>query len=55
MTQHAVWLYVHFALSFCDVAERLAQRCVDVSYETVRAWTVNFISVAALLSRGDAQ
>jgi putative transposase len=40
--QHAVWLYFRFTLSFRDVEEMMAHRGVDVSYETVRAWTVKF-------------
>ena len=34
--QHAVWLYFRFPLSFRDVEDLLAQRGIDVSYETVR-------------------
>jgi putative transposase len=34
--QHAVWLYFRFPLSFRDVEDLLAQRGVDVAYETVR-------------------
>lgn len=40
--QHAVWLYFRFTLSLRDVEEMLAHRGIDVSYETVRAWTVKF-------------
>ena len=40
--RHAVWLYFRFTLSFRDVEEMLAQRGIDVSYETIRAWTVKF-------------
>ena len=40
--QHAVWLYFRFPLSFRDVEDLLAQRGVDVSYETVRRWLVKF-------------
>jgi transposase-like protein len=40
--QHAVWLYFRFTLSLRDVEEMLAQRGIDVSYETIRAWTVKF-------------
>ena len=36
--QHAVWLYYRFPLSYRDVEDLLAQRGVDVSYETVRRW-----------------
>ena len=34
--QHAVWLYLRFTLSYRDVEELLAERGLDVSYETVR-------------------
>ena len=39
---HAVWLYFGFTLSFRDVEEMLAQRGIDVSYETIRCWTIKF-------------
>ena len=39
---HAVWLYFRFSLSFRDVEELLAQRGIDVSYETIRCWTIKF-------------
>jgi transposase-like protein len=34
--QHAVWLYLRFTLSYRDVEELLAERGLDISYETVR-------------------
>lgn len=34
--RHAVWLYFRFSLSFRDVEELMAQRGIDVSYETIR-------------------
>ena len=40
--QHAVWLYFRFTLSLRDVEEMLAHRGIDVSYETIRYWTVKF-------------
>ncbi len=40
--RHAVWLYFRFSLSLRDVEELLAQRGVDVSYETIRCWTKKF-------------
>ncbi len=40
--RHAVWLYFRFSLSFRDVEELMAARGVDVSYETVRCWTIKF-------------
>jgi len=39
---HAVWLYFRFSLSFRDVEERLAQRGIVVTYETVRQWCLTF-------------
>jgi transposase-like protein len=40
--RHAVWLYVRFTLSFRDVEDLLAERGLDVSYETVRRWVLKF-------------
>ncbi len=40
--QHSVWLYLRFTLSYRDVEELLAQRGLDVSYETVRRWVLKF-------------
>ncbi len=40
--RHAVWLYFRFSLSLRDVEELLAARGIDVSYETIRCWTVKF-------------
>jgi putative transposase len=39
---HAVWLYLRFPLSFRDVEELLAERCIRVSYEKVRCWVAKF-------------
>jgi transposase-like protein len=36
--RHAVWLYLRFTLSFRDVEDLLAERGLDVSYETIRRW-----------------
>src|ERR1700754_2801903 len=53
--RHAVWLYFRFTLSFRDVEEMLAQRGIDVSYETVRCWTLKFgPKIAANLRRRKA-
>ena len=38
--QHAVWLYLRFTLSYRDVEELLAERGLDMSYETVRCWVL---------------
>src|SRR3954467_6683391 len=40
--QHAVWLYLRFSLSYRDVEELLAERGLDVSYESVRSWVLKF-------------
>ena len=40
--RQAVWLYYRFTLSLRDVEEVLAERGVDVSYETVRCWGDKF-------------
>ena len=40
--QYAVWLYFRFPLSYRDVEELLAERSIDVSYETVRRWALKF-------------
>ena len=34
--QHSVWLYLRFTLSYRDAEELLAERGLDVSYETIR-------------------
>ena len=40
--QHAIWLYLRFTQSYRDVEELLAERGLDVSYETVRRWVLKF-------------
>ena len=40
--RHAVWLYVRFTLSYRDVEDLLAERGLNVSYETVRRWVLKF-------------
>ena len=40
--QHAIWLYLPFTLSYRDVEELLAERGLDLSYETVRRWVLKF-------------
>ena len=40
--RHAVWLYLRFTLSFRDVENLLAERGLDVSYETIRRWVLKF-------------
>src|SRR2546429_9905465 len=51
--QRAVWLYFRFALSYRDVEDMLAERGIDVSYETVRRWALKFGGIIARrLGRG---
>jgi transposase-like protein len=40
--RHAVWLYFRFTLSLRDVEKLLAHRGIEVSYETIRCWTLKF-------------
>ena len=50
--RHAVWLYVRFTLSYRDVEDLLAERGLDVSYETVRRWVLKFGPLFARELRG---
>lgn len=45
--RYGVWLYYRFTLSFRDVEELLAERGIEVSYETIRCWTLKFGPVIA--------
>ena len=45
--QQALWLYFRFALSYRDVEDMLAERGIDVSYETVRRWALKFGAIIA--------
>ena len=50
--RHAIWLYLRFTLSYRDVEELLAERGLDISYETVRRWVLKFgPSIARRLRR----
>lgn len=40
--RHAIWLYLRFTFSDRGVEERLAERGLDASYETVRRWVMKF-------------
>ena len=40
--RYAVWLYFRFPLSYRDVEDLLAERGIDVSYETIRRWALKF-------------
>jgi putative transposase len=37
-----VWLYLRFTLSYWDAEELLAERGLDISYETIRRWVGKF-------------
>ena len=39
---HAVWLYARFNVSLREVEEMLLKQGIEVSYETIRRWTVKF-------------
>ena len=45
--QHAIGLYLRFTLGYRDVEELLAERRLEVSYETVRRWVLKFGPVIA--------
>jgi putative transposase len=45
--RHAVWVYLRFTLSYRDTEDLLAERGLDVSYETVRRWVLKFGSAIA--------
>ena len=45
--QQAIWLYFRFALSYRDVEDMLAERGIDVSYETVRRRALKFGAIIA--------
>src|ERR1700680_645543 len=45
--QHAVWLSLRFTLSYRDVEDLLAERGLDISYETIRSWVLKFGPVIA--------
>src|ERR1700674_4539150 len=49
----AVWLDVRFALSFGDVEDIIAERGIDVSYETVGRWALKFGGIIAREPRRD--
>ncbi len=50
--RHSIWPYARITPSFRDVEGLLAERGLDVSYETFRRWFLKFGPViAATLSR----
>ena len=43
----AIWLYLRFTLSYRDVEDLLAERGLEVSYETIRRWVLTFGPIIA--------
>lgn len=39
---HAGWLYYRFPLSFSDIEDPLAERGINVSFQTVSEWAAKF-------------
>jgi putative transposase len=53
---HAVWLYARFNVSLREVEEILLKQGIEVSYETIRRWTVKFgPQIASHLRRRQTQ
>jgi putative transposase len=40
----AVWIYHRFNNSYRDIEEQMAYRGIQVSYETIRSWSIKFSS-----------
>ena len=40
--RHSVWLYARFTLSYRDIEDLLAERGLDISYESIRRWFLKF-------------
>ena len=45
--QHTVRLCLRFTLSYRDVEDLLAERGLEVPYETVRRWVLKFVPAIA--------
>jgi transposase-like protein len=41
-----MWLYLRFTLSYREVEELLAERGLEISYETVRRWVLEARKIA---------
>ncbi len=54
VVRHAVSLYLRFTLGDRDVEELLADSGLDVSYETIRRWVLEFgLQLLATCAPGD--
>jgi putative transposase len=40
--QYTVWIYCRINLSLCDIEDLLAERGIDVTYETILLWCNRF-------------
>ncbi|MCH8336345.1 MAG: DDE-type integrase/transposase/recombinase [Proteobacteria bacterium] len=40
--QHVVWLYHRFNLSSRDIEDLMAERGIEISYESIRLWCIKF-------------
>ena len=49
---HAVWLYFRLTMSFRDVEDLLAERGIDVSYETIAVGRSNLALVLRRIFTG---
>ena len=47
---HAVWAYYRFSMSLRDVEDLLAERGIQVSYETIHCWVNKFGKYFAAVS-----
>ncbi len=45
--QYTVWLYHRFNLSHRDIEDLLAEKEIDVTYESIRLWCIKFCSAYA--------
>ena len=53
--KRVIWLYFRFNLSLREIEELMAERGVDVSYETIRRWIDSYGSVFAKRIKSRAQ
>lgn len=49
--RYAVWLYFRFPLSFRDIEDLLAERGIDITYETAWRWCLKFSRAYAAFLR----
>jgi transposase-like protein len=53
--QRAVWMYLRFTLSYHDIEDLLAERGIEVTYETIRRWVNAFGPMIAGASARNGQ